>query len=229
MYKITFIQECSPRRFAGDEEKPVYPGELVAMGDFVDPVDLAEYFHEEDDLAHFSNGVCEFKYKNDKLFLHQSYLSHFHPTMQDIDRLWDYTRGQNSDGWGEGFEQNPFPGTEDIYVTPPWSKKAVPGYTIEEVGDKPAEPMIKVELTRLQYSIVLQLLQHEVTESKTEPLMMKIRQMADLAKATKEGTLTPEMEAQMQRSAEGMTKWYEARGKTAQALVTRLIKQHGMA
>lgn len=88
---------------------------------------FSEYF--DDRYLHYdsimekelSGGYMEFRFEDGKLWTYTIYHTEEELTKEELDTLLDYTRGQWSDGIGEGFEQEPCyydkKGNE-IYISP---------------------------------------------------------------------------------------------------------------
>mgnify|MGYP001009271094 CR=1 FL=1 len=83
---------------------------------------LVEYFHkaEQELLPDVTGGDTRFYVENDQLFVETIYYSNEKLNETQLECLKEYTQGQWSDGWGEGFEQRPVcrKNWRDVYISP---------------------------------------------------------------------------------------------------------------
>lgn len=88
------------------DAKTDYPliGELDGISD---QENFAEYFDRDFTFRkNIKSGYMQFAVEDDVLMTVTTYYSDRELTKKELDKLLDYTKGQWSDGIGEGFEQN---------------------------------------------------------------------------------------------------------------------------
>lgn len=94
---------------------------------------FAEYFDKDFTFKdNIKYGYMDFRFKNGKLWTYTIYNSDRELKKEELELLKNYTKGQWSDGIGEGFEQEPCKYTyedEEVYISPWYSGQKV---TIEQ-------------------------------------------------------------------------------------------------
>ena len=83
-----------------------------------DESNLVDYIDVE--LSFLKGGNTIFNTIKDKLYTETTYYSERKLNESQLERLKQYTQGQWSDGWGEGFEQSPVTqiNGSDVYISP---------------------------------------------------------------------------------------------------------------
>ncbi len=127
MYQISIKGEAK----AFLNHKP-FPQHLIQELNGIDIQDDFVDYIDEPYQDKLEKGYTRFVVENNKLYAVCEYTAKQELTKEELESLVDYTRGQWSDGIGEGFEQEPCMYIDDaeVYVSP-W----IPGQkcTVEQI------------------------------------------------------------------------------------------------
>lgn len=227
MYRVTFTNRCSYGSYNSDWKRVA--SDLTGVNGFIDPVELAEYLDDPRNTGSFRGGICSFRVKGKAVYLDQVYYTDKKPTDEDIKNIWNYTAGQNSDGWGEGFEQRPFPGCKSgqLYVNPYWGKESQK-VAVDEV-EKEAALTKTLVVPMDMYSSILSALEDSYRRIDTDRFNHTELGYHSTHMQVYKKEPTVEERARYKESADRMQKWFSEKAESYKVAIRMLIDTYGVA